>query len=182
VYADGSVVWCNPSPYGLAYGWVWVAADDATAVDAGAGVYDPAAVGLETVENNLGEVVALVHALEGLPAGWAGRVRTDSLNAIRAWAGADRRKYIPPAWWDRLVAARDRLGPLGWELLGGHPTKAELAAGVLKDGKPVSRWNVWCDTAATAAGRPLRPGAEAVAATEPQPAREVRVRRPTRDS
>ncbi len=110
--------------------------------------------------NNLAEVVALVHALEPLPAGWAGRVRTDSLNAILAWARPEfPPKYVPADWWDRLLAARDRLGPLSWELLGGHPVRSELAAGVRRDGKPVSRWNVACDAAATHAGAALAPPA-----------------------
>lgn len=110
------------------------------------------------VSNNFTEALALLLAFECLPDGWTGRVHSDSKVAIRAHMRAaepdmPRPDWLPRPIWDRMVAARERLAPMTFHLLGGHPSAAELAAGQRPDGKPVSEHNVFCDKAATAAGR-----------------------------
>jgi hypothetical protein len=52
-----------------------------------------------------------------------------------------------PEWLkDRALEARsNRQWQYDCILVGGHPTRAELAMGCRKDGKQVSKWNVWVD-------------------------------------
>lgn len=45
----------------------------------------------------------------------------------------------------RMAMTLGRLGQLQYVQLDGHPTKANLRAGVGKRGNPVSRHNAWCD-------------------------------------
>jgi hypothetical protein len=49
-----------------------------------------------------------------------------------------------------------RLGTVVPVLLDGHPTQAQLAAGVGKRGHPVSAHNVACDRACTAQANRVR--------------------------
>jgi ribonuclease HI len=156
VYSDGGVVGGNPSRVGGTWAFVYATepAGGGRLFAASGHVAAAEVAPLPWVSNNLTEVVALVIALEQLPAGWAGPVYSDSLNAIRAVGSyRDRPEYLPPAVWDRVPAARERLGILEFVLLGGHPTRAELAAGVRRDGKPVSVHNVHCDQLCTEAKR-----------------------------
>lgn len=145
VYADGGVVMVNPSPHGGTWAWCHVAGERAVAE--GSGAFPPSAYGMATVSNNLTEFAALLFCLEALPDGWAGRVFTDSGVTLMRFQAPDAVKMngIPDDLVARLRAVRGRLGELAFVLLGGHPTRKELAAGRRKDGKPVSRWNVWCD-------------------------------------
>jgi hypothetical protein len=54
-----------------------------------------------------------------------------------------------PLWlYDRFGFVRKALvnwDKIEWVLLDGHPTKAQLAAGIGKRGHPVDKNNVWCD-------------------------------------
>lgn len=144
-FADGGVVSRNPSPAGGSWAVVLVAGGKE--VFRASGGVTPVSVGLPAVSNNLTETLALLIALECLPDGWAGRAHSDSLNALRCFNDPDKGKPAHlPAWlWDRRCAVLKRLGEPAYVLLGGHPNREELAAGVRKDGKPVSEWNVLCD-------------------------------------
>lgn len=147
VYADGGVLLRNPSPDGGTFAAVWVNKIGGR-VGFTTGSVTPADLGRPWVSNNLTEVLALVAGLEPLPAGWAGEVFSDSLNAIRAVRDCETRPnpdWLPAGIWDRVRGVRRRLGALSFVLLGGHPSKEELAAGKRKDGKPVSVHNVHCD-------------------------------------
>lgn len=152
VYADGGVVQVNPSPHGGTWAFCYVSQIGGR-VFGQAGHVTPDEVELPWVSNNLTEVLALLLAFEGLPKGWTGPAYSDSLNAIRAVQHAgkvtnhvDRRPtWLPDPIWRRLYCVVRQLGPIEWTLLGGHPNRKELAAGVRKDGKPVSGHNVWCD-------------------------------------
>lgn len=148
LYCDGGVIQANPSPIGGT--WAWCAVDasgeriaESSGVRPGAGT-----------TNNLMELIAAVRGLEAMPEGWAGALYTDS-NITRGrlfekWL----MRGIPEEWIIRAQMALDRLGVIKGVLLAGHPSKADLKTG--KDHiklLPVSIHNVWCDEAATEAGR-----------------------------
>ncbi len=157
VYADGGVILQNPSPDGGTFAAVWVNRAGGR-VGFATGSVTPAEVGRPWVSNNLTEVLALVLGLEPLPDGWAGEVFSDSLTAIRAVRDCATRPnpdWLPGDVWERVRGVRRRLGPLSFVLLGGHPNKAELAAGRRKDGKPVSVHNVKCDELCGEAAREM---------------------------
>lgn len=143
-FADGGCVLLNPSPHGGTWAWCHVNAAGERVREAG-GHVTPAEIGMGTVSNNQTEFLALLLCLEALPDGWGGKVFSDSGVTIGRFRDGDKTKGVPPVWVRRLASVRHRLGELEYVLLGGHPSKKELAAGVRKDGKPVSEFNVWCD-------------------------------------
>ena len=160
VFADGGIIDRNPSAVGGTWAFRLVDFGGRPAYEASGHVAaaEVTPLGPEWVSNNFTEVLALLLAFEQLPDGWTGSAYSDSKNAISAhsraaWNPPVKPDYLPDAIWGRMVAARERLGPVKFTLLGGHPTEAELAAGCRRDGKPVSEHNVFCDKAATAAGR-----------------------------
>lgn len=146
VYADGGCVRVNPSPHGGTWAWCHVNAAGERVAGA-SGTVRPADTGFPVVSNNQTEFLALLLCLEALPDGWAGRAFTDSGVTLTRFSHPNTAKTngLPPAWVGRMRVTMDRLGEVEFVLLGGHPSKKELAAGVRKDGKPVSIFNVWCD-------------------------------------
>lgn len=156
VYSDGGVVNVNPSPIAGMWATCHVDADD-TLVWSASGVVlaDPDDDFLSLVTNNQTEFRALLAGLEALPDGWSGTVYCDSLVTIRRFRDDARVAGIPYDWRKRMAYVLGRLGALNYVLLDGHPTRAQLAAGVGKRGNPVSKWNVWCDEACTAEGRKI---------------------------
>lgn len=145
VYADGGVIQRNPSPIGGTWAWCHVSASGER-IRTDSGVILPRH-SLPEITNNLSEYVALVRSLEALPEGWSGAVYSDSqVTLARLFKGA-RCKGLPPVLVRQGAAATERLdwGCLSPVLLQGHPTKAELLAGIGKEGRPVSEHNVWCD-------------------------------------
>jgi ribonuclease HI len=144
-YCDGGALKKNPSPLGGT--WCYCHVDAAgNQLGAASGVVTPADVGLPAVTNNFTELLAAVLALESLPEGWAGTLYTDSnVTRCRLTGAKPRFNGIPLNLANRTLAVRRRLGDFRVVLLGGHPTKADLAAGRRKDGLPVSAWNVFCD-------------------------------------
>jgi ribonuclease HI len=143
VFCDGGVCVKNPSPHGGTWAWCHVTAAGEVAASA-SGTVTPAECGTPAVSNNQTEFLAALLALEALPAGWSGRVLSDSGVTIARFQGA-RTRGLSDAWVSRMDAALARLGTLEWVLLGGHPTRADLGKGFRSDGKPVSKWNVHCD-------------------------------------
>ena len=143
VYADGGVIGRNPSEDGGT--WATCHVDAAgQRVWTASGRIDFEDVG-GLVTNNQSEFYALLSGLEELPAGWSGKVCTDSLVTIRRFRDDGRLWGIPLPWRKRMALVLGRLGALEYVLLDGHPTKAQLAAGRGKRGSPVSIHNVWCD-------------------------------------
>lgn len=143
IYTDGGIIGRNPSPDGGT--WAVVFVKDGAMVAERSGVILPTDIGMETVENNIAETIAIMLGLEALPPGWSGQVFGDNLNSIRRAREPNKIKAIVPKFIkDRIVAARSELAP-AFELLGGHPTKAEVEAGRRADGKLVSKWNVLAD-------------------------------------
>lgn len=166
VTADGGCRLCNPSPWGGMWAFRYTDAAGSVVAQASGVVTVAEAFPLTTVTNNFTETLALLLALEGMPAGWSGVARTDSLNAIRVFQNyRDPKKVAAQTVWlpldiiARVRAVRERLGPFTYELLAGHPDKvkgavARLEAGetVISDrGYPFCIHNHWCDKSCQAA-------------------------------
>lgn len=154
LYTDGGVIGQNPSTLGGTWAYCLV---DATGqrITCDSGIITPAEAQLPAVTNNLTELLAIVKGREALPYAWTGTIHSDSWVSLQRVFLAAKLKNVPP-W---LVTRLQKLQRDGWftgchwMLLDGHPTKAQLAAGVGKRGAPVSIHNVWCDQACTKAGR-----------------------------
>jgi ribonuclease HI len=158
LYSDGGCVGPNPSPRGGTWAWCLVGPDGGREEEA-SGFVTPAEAGVETVTNNYAELLAAVLALESRPAGWSGVLHTDSqITLYRVERRPPDRKParmagIPDNLAARLEAVKARLGDYRLVLLGGHPTRAELAAGRRRDGLPCSPHNVYCDLLCSRAAR-----------------------------
>jgi ribonuclease HI len=160
VYADGGVVLVNPSPHGGTWAYCWVDAAGARVFEA-SGVLLPETVapGAEAVSNNDSEFFAVAKALASLPDRWSGPVYTDSRVTICRMRNilAGFPVNLSAAWTSHAARLLGRLGPISWVLLDGHPTKAQLAAGIGKRGNPCSAHNVWCDQECGRVAEFLRP-------------------------
>lgn len=145
VYADGGVIQRNPSPIGGTWAWCHVSASGER-IRTDSGVILPRQR-LPEITNNLSEYVALVRGLEALPEGWSGAVYSDSQVTLARLFERARCKGLPQVLIRQGAAAVARLdwASISPVLLSGHPTKAELLAGLAKSGRPVSEHNVWCD-------------------------------------
>lgn len=152
VYSDGGVIGVNPSPIGGT--WACCLIDECgTTAESCSGYVWPEKVGdwvpwcVETPEvtNNQTEFYALLSALERLPDGWSGRVCSDSAITLGRFFRGFKLTGLPQGWVDRGAAALARLGAVTLVQLDGHPTRAQLAAGVGKRGNPVSAHQGWCD-------------------------------------
>ena len=149
LYTDGGLVGHNPSSEGGT--WAWCGLNMyGRRCRTGMGKITPAALGMATVSNNLTEFLAALHALEAMTDGWKGALATDSLvTRLRVQQSPKQAKLknIPPGLCERLAQVKARLGMYAVFLLGGHPSKRDLAQGCRqKDGMPVSVHNRWCDT------------------------------------
>lgn len=152
LYADGGVIGRNPSPWGGTFAALLVdpfANDGAGGIlTLTSGIVTPADAGsgIAAITNNYTELLAAVRALDLAPSGWRGTLYTDSwvtlCRIVRPRAGF---AGIPDALQAELRAVKARAGRFDVILLDGHPTLAQLAAGVGKRGNPVSKWNVECD-------------------------------------
>ena len=147
VYTDGGVVSKNPSIYGGSWAWVVVAPDGITRLDWDSGFVEAPFCGLETVSNNVTELLAARMGLGTMPDGWSGDWYTDSLvTLLRMTKDGTKMNGVPASMQEDVRSLRARLGPFKGHLLGGHPNRNELISGVRKDGKPVSAHNVFCDS------------------------------------
>lgn len=148
LFSDGGCVGPNPSPIGGMWAFCHVSYDMNTLVYSDTHIITPEEVGLPTVSNNVSELYAAIRALEYVPAGHHVTLHTDSVITLRRVLNPLNAGMVgvPDLLQERLVGAAQRLGEIKVILVGGHPTKAELASGVKqKNGLPVSRWNVLCD-------------------------------------
>jgi len=146
LFCDGGVVEKNPSVIGGTYAFCLIE-DERSLID---GYYFRScnSLKLSEVTNNITEMMALVKGLQYLPPGWEGTICSDSMITLgRAFDGW-KCKNLPRWLISRLEFEKNRL--VNWKnikhiLHAGHPTKAQLEAGVGRHGLPVSKWNVWCD-------------------------------------
>lgn len=146
LYADGGVIGPNPSLIGGTWAWCLVDAAGQRICDY-SGVIRPSEAQVPAVTNNLTELLALVNGLDALPGGWQGTVYSDSWVSLQRVFLAAKLKNVPTWLVARLqnLQKSGKLADLSYVLLDGHPTKAQLAAGVGKRGHPVSEHNVFVD-------------------------------------
>lgn len=155
VYADGGVIGRNPSAIGGTYAWCHVSTDLRVVdidvgrhiVDYHSGVVTPERAKSERVTNNHTEYFALARCLCELPKGWSGQVYSDSQITLGRFFSGWKHENVPKFWERRMREIIAELGNVTPILLDGHPTKAQLAAGIGKRGNPCSSFNVWCDKA-----------------------------------
>lgn len=153
LYADGGVIRKNPSPIGGTWAWRQVNQQDTKKHIIGnqtSGLITVADSGMNTVSNNLTEMLAIVHGLFSLPVMWSGVVLSDSeLSLNRLFIEETPWRNIPDWLRTKADLARARLDWINctYILLSGHPTKADLARGYKLGKYPVSIHNVWCDEA-----------------------------------
>jgi hypothetical protein len=154
LYTDGGVIGVNPSPIGGTWAWCLV---DVTGkrVQCDSGIITPADAQLPGVTNNLTELLAIIKGREALPYAWSGTIHSDSWVSLQRVFLAAKLKNVPPWLVTRLhTLQRDGwFSGCSWKLLDGHPTKAQLAAGVGKRGGMVSIHNVFCDAECTRLAR-----------------------------
>lgn len=156
-YADGGVIGPNPSIIGGT--WCWCLADaTGRRICDYSGVIRACDAQVPAVTNNLTELLALVNGLEALPHGWRGTVHSDSWVSLQRVFRAAKLNNVPTWLADRLqeLQRSGHLATMTYVLLDGHPTKAQLAAGVGKRGHPVSIHNVFCDAECTRRAQQFR--------------------------
>jgi ribonuclease HI len=166
ITADGGCRLSNPSTHGGMWAFRLTNAAGEPIIQAAGVVLVREVSPLTTVTNNLTETLALLIGLEFLPDGWSGRIRSDSLNALRVFQNyrdekklRNMRVWLPADFLRRITAVRERLGAVTYELLGGHPGRQKGALALLHAGQTVKNHrgypfclhNHWCDEAATAA-------------------------------
>jgi ribonuclease HI len=146
LFTDGGCSRKNPSPYGIS--WAYVAVDENdTIIKQESGAITTESCGKYKASNNLAEMIAAVKALE-----YAAQNNGDSvilysdseltLNRIFKDYSKDG---LPNNVVSRLGTAVAKINKLSGILVGGHPSKKELKAGIGKKGLPVSKYNVLCD-------------------------------------
>jgi ribonuclease HI len=142
IYCDGGVIARNPSPVGGTWAWCHVDAAGAR-IAQGSGVLP-----VPGTTNNVAEFCAAVLALEAAPDGWTGRLCSDSQVTLGRLCWGWKLTGLPLDWVQRGSLVLQRLGLVEAVLLQGHPTAADLRAGIgAKRGYPVSAHNVFCDQA-----------------------------------
>jgi ribonuclease HI len=152
LYVDGGVIGTNPSMIGGTFAY-YLIHDDGRETGA-AQVITDMDMG-SPVTNNQTEMLALIAGLEQLPADFKGTIYSDSKVTLGRVFMGWKWKNIP-AWMHKRYQ-KQRAKFTNWDeikyvLLDGHPTKAQLKAGIGKRGSPVSKHNVWCDEACRQAG------------------------------
>jgi ribonuclease HI len=148
LFCDGGVVSHNPSELGGT--WACTLVWNGHRIVEMAGAITPVDAQMPAITNNLTEMLALVRGLLILPEEWSGTICSDSQITLgRAFMGWKWKNI--PAWlhhdYQRARARLKNWDKIEFQLLQGHPTKAELTAGVGSRGYPVSEHNVWCDKA-----------------------------------
>jgi ribonuclease HI len=148
LYVDGGVIARNPSPIGGT--WAVRLIENGQVCQERSGIIIPQDAGLPEITNNLTEMLALLRGLECLPDSWIGVIFSDSQVTLGRVFDGWKWQNIPLWMHHQFQAQRRRLvywDRIGHVLLDGHPTKAQLAAGIGKRGHLVSEHNIWCDWA-----------------------------------
>lgn len=143
IYTDGGVIGPNPSELGGTWAYCWVNKNDKR-IHTASGIVTPEMVGVDKITNNLTELWAAMEALQSLPEMWRGTIYTDSKITLHRITNSKSFKGIPNTMRLKIFDLR-RDHKYKVVLIGGHPTKKQLIAGISKRGYPVSKHNVWCD-------------------------------------
>lgn len=146
LFTDGGVCGPNPSVIGGTWAWVLVDGDTDEIMDHDSGFISPEDFDVPAITNNLSELFAALRGVEALPVGFNGRLYTDSIITLYRFTDGNGFNGVPPWLKERVLTARKNAK---WQydaiLVGGHPTRHELRLGRRRDGKKVSKWNVWVD-------------------------------------
>jgi hypothetical protein len=148
LFADGGIVGHNPSALGDTWAYRILAYDQI--IKQASGSITPEQARVPAITNNLTEMIAVIRGFQALPADWRGQVLSDSQITLGRIFQGWKWHGIPLWLHHEFQAERKRLinfESLEFFLLQGHPTKAELAAGIGSRGYPVSEHNVWADKA-----------------------------------
>jgi ribonuclease HI len=140
LYTDGGTIGPNPSPLGGT--WCWCLIEEEHMLSWDCGIMTPKNLELPNATNNVMELYAAVRGLFSVPRDWKGMLYTESNITIGRLYSSWRCKGCPTWLRERVRKIKLWNKPI---LLGGHPTKIELAQGKRRDGKLVSKWNVFCD-------------------------------------
>ena len=149
IYCDGGMIKQNPSPYGGAWAWCWVR--KGKRISSASGIIKPSDLGMETVSNNVMELIAAMRAINSSPPDWSGVLYTDSIVTLHRMTDGKRFKGIP---YSIRLEALDLRRNRKWKvnLVAGHPTRKNLQDG-FKNGAygkvRVSEHNVFCDQLCT---------------------------------
>jgi len=144
IFCDGGVIRINPSPEGGTWAWIWVD-EEGNSLREESGILHANKDGYgERISNNVAELEAAVRALESVPRDWRGTLYTDSQVTLLRITTSLSFAGVPEELVQRCLDVRT---PRHYEvvLLSGHPTQAQLLAGIGKGGRPVSAWNCRCD-------------------------------------
>lgn len=159
LYADGGVIFRNPSSIGGTWAFV-IVNDDGKIHKSMSGAFMPGALGLSEVTNNQTEMYALLRGLREIPQDCDHLVIcTDSMVTIGRvhlgwkWTNIPQLLHV---WYQEIIQSLP-----AWRhnfqyiLLDGHPTASQLENGIGKRGNPVSEFNVLCDQLCREAGELL---------------------------
>lgn len=140
LYVDGGVIITNPSKIGGTWACCYV--ENEAIVWSRSGVLTPAQATVKEVTNNQSEMYAILMGLLALPHEYKGKVFSDSMITIGRVSMGWKWKNIPQWGHDLFFQARKCLvdfNDIKFKHLDGHPTKAQLEAGIGKNGNPVSK-------------------------------------------
>ena len=154
LYTDGGVIRKNPSPIGGTYAWILL--DGGSVMDKGFGTISPDRMGTLFVTNNQTELYAVLKGLDAVYKDEVIKICSDSQITLGRLFEGYAFNNIPKWMKDDLVKEQNRLSrffDFSYELLDGHPTKAQIKSGTGKRGHPTSEWNVWCDKKCNEAAR-----------------------------
>lgn len=143
LWTDGGTLGRNPSPIGGVWAWTLVN-ERGVKLECDSGGFEPKALDMPTLSNNVMELYAALRGLVEMPQGWAGFLYTDSKITWYRLASSDSFKGVPPKLKDMCLQLRARKmwTPL---LVAGHPTKEDLLVGYNRKGLKASTHNQWCD-------------------------------------
>lgn len=143
LFCDGGLV--GAQPFTLAGTWAYVVVVDGQAFRERSGI-----IRVAGTTNNQTEMYALLMGLKALPSDFAGEILSDSMVTLGRVFLSWKWNNIPDEFHTIFREQTTRLKNWGtdritYTLLDGHPSKAQLAAGIGKRGHMVSAFNVWCD-------------------------------------
>ena len=142
LFVDGGVIGKNPSKQGGT--WAWCLVENEGIVRQGSGILVPDDFEGKPVTNNQTELYAAYRGLLGAGKGWDGTIHTDSRVTMLRLTSSTKFDGIP-TWFSTRILEMRRNRKWKVKLVKGHPSMDDLASGKDNQGRPVSKWNQWCD-------------------------------------